>query len=168
MSGSNLARGEEQPTLAQTLSGRFVESVASGLSLIALEEWTMTGAIESAIDLLRDRLDPNMADLDQAIPQWVFQRAKVRARPRTPRPRAAPLSSRLLSQRRRVRAPRRAAQRLARCFSPGARRRRPLSLPFLHPLAPAGGCVYVGIQGAPHNPAPPPPCALLCPLLLRS
>ncbi len=38
------------------------------------------GAVESAIDMLRDRMDPNMADLDQAIPQWVFQRAKARAR----------------------------------------------------------------------------------------
>jgi hypothetical protein len=38
------------------------------------------GAVESAIDLLRDRMDPNMADLDQAIPQWVFQRAKARVR----------------------------------------------------------------------------------------
>jgi len=38
------------------------------------------GAVESAIDLLRDRMDPNMADLDQAIPQWVFQRAKARER----------------------------------------------------------------------------------------
>jgi hypothetical protein len=27
-------------------------------------------------------MDPNMADLDQAIPQWVFQRAKARATPR--------------------------------------------------------------------------------------
>lgn len=74
------ANASEHLTLAQQLSGRFAESVASGLSLIALEEWTMTGAIESAIDLLRDRLDPNMADLDQAIPQWVFQRAKARPR----------------------------------------------------------------------------------------
>ena len=39
----------------------MVESVANGLSLIALEEWTMAGAIEAAIDLLRDRLDPNSA-----------------------------------------------------------------------------------------------------------
>ena len=38
----------------------------------------LQGAVESAIDLLRDRMDPNMADLDQAIPQWVFQRAKAR------------------------------------------------------------------------------------------
>lgn len=80
MSSSDLSSSEAQPTLAQQLSGKFVESIASGLSLIALEEWTMTGAIESAIDLLRDRLDPNMADLDQAIPQWVFQRAKARPR----------------------------------------------------------------------------------------
>ena len=63
---------------ANAMGGRLIESVANGLSLIALEEWTMTGAIESGIDLLRDRLDPNMADLDQAIPQWVFQRAKAR------------------------------------------------------------------------------------------
>ena len=75
------------PLLQESYGGKFIEGVANGLSLIALEEWTMSGAIESGIDLLRDRLDPNMADLDQAIPQWVFERAKAR-RPTLPSPAA--------------------------------------------------------------------------------
>ena len=62
---------------AQSAAEAMVRGLANGVSYIALDEWTMQGAIESAIDMLRDRMDPNMTDLDQAIPQWVFQRAKV-------------------------------------------------------------------------------------------
>jgi len=62
---------------AQSAAEAMVRGLANGVSYIALEEWTMQGAIESAIDMLRDRMDPQMTDLDQAIPQWVFQRAKV-------------------------------------------------------------------------------------------
>jgi|APGre2960657444_1045066.scaffolds.fasta_scaffold09872_4 predicted NBD/HSP70 family sugar kinase len=62
----------------QSAAEALVRGLANGVSFIALEEWTMAGAVEAAIDMLRDRMDPNMADLDQAIPQWVFQRAKAR------------------------------------------------------------------------------------------
>lgn len=87
-SGSGMTRADVESTVQQAAAAaqasvqaaaeRFVTSLANGVSFIALEEWTMQGAVESAIDLLRDRMDPNMADLDQAIPQWVFQRAKAR------------------------------------------------------------------------------------------
>ena len=62
---------------AQSAAEAMVRGLANGVSYIALDEWTMQGAIESAIDMLRDRMDPHMTDLDQAIPQWVFQRAKA-------------------------------------------------------------------------------------------